>query len=344
MIYFDVTKSAKSRHASGLMRVNRRLREELGAAIELVEWGKWDPSSAATSDWYLCTEIFDIDQRDGFGAFLESPSCRTAAMFPDAIPLKFPEIVWPHSVARHPKYMHALSRFDHVFGISEEVRQDLLGFWKWQGIDVSAATSVLPLGADFDGSKRSPMKDVPPDRVLVCVGIVEPRKNQTFLLDVAESLWTRGITFELHIVGRVNPHFGRVTAKRVSSLQKRFPQLHFHEAASDQVFAGLLDRARAVVFPTIAEGCGLPVLEALWRGLPCVCSDLPVLMEHTEAGGCLSLKTNNLAEWESGIARILSEDSLWRDLATQAATRELTTWADSAAEVLRQLDQPVKAF
>jgi glycosyltransferase involved in cell wall biosynthesis len=213
-----------------------------------------------------------------------------------------------------------------------------LGFWKWQGFDVATSTSVLPLGADFDGSNRSSMKEAPPDPVLVCVGIVEPRKNQTFLLDVAESLWAQGITFELHLVGRVNPHFGREIVKRVSSLQKRFPQLHFHEAASDKVFAGLLERARAVVFPTIAEGCGLPVLEALWRGLPCVCSDLPVLMEHTQAGGCLSLKTNDLAEWENGLTQILSDDKLWGDLAQQAATRELTTWADSAAEIRRQLD------
>ena len=337
MIFFDVTKSTKSRHASGLMRVNRRLRDELGDAIQLVEWGKWDPSSVTKEDWYFCTEIFDIEKRVGFAEFLQNPACRTAAMFPDAIPLKFPEITWPHSVARHPSYMHALSYFDHVFGISEEVENDLLGFWKWRGNRSSTSTSVLPLGADFDGSKRSTARVVPPDPILVCVGIVEPRKNQSFLLEVAESLWERGVKFELDIVGRVNPHFGRTVVERISSMQKRFPQLQFHEAASDDVFSILLERARAVVFPTIAEGCGLPVLEALWRGLPCVCSDLPVLLENTQAGGCLCLETNNRSEWETGLTQILAEDKMWRDLANQAATRELTTWADSAAEVRRQL-------
>ncbi len=335
MIYFDVTKSAKSRNSSGLMRVNRRLREELSDAIELIEWGKWDPTSATSKDWYLCTELFDIDKREGFSEFLENPTCHTAAMFPDAIPLKFPDIIWPHSVARHPKYMHALSRFDHVFGISEEVRTDLVGFWKWQGVDTATSTSVLPLGADFDGSNRSPLREKLTVPVLVCVGIVEPRKNQGFLLDVAESLWSKGIKFELHIVGRVNPHFGRSIAKRILSLKNRFPQLHFHEAASDAAFSRLLEQARAVVFPTIAEGCGLPVLEALWRGLPCVCSDLPVLLENTEAGGCLCLPTNQSVDWESGLSRVLTDDDLWRSLARQAATRPLTTWADTA-EVVRQ--------
>ena len=337
MIYFDVTKSASSRHASGLMRVNRRLREELGEAVQPVEWGKWNPATASKSDWYLSTEVFDADQRTGFIEFLKESPCRTAAMFPDAIPLKFPEIIWPHSVARHPRYMHTLSLFDHVFGISEEVKHDLQGFWAWQGTPTNTALSVLPLGADFDGSpRRSPQLEVPAP-LLVCVGIVEPRKNQSFLVDVAESMWAKGLAFELHIVGRVNPHFGKPIVQKIKAIAARNPQLQFHEAASDEVFSNLLNRARSVVFPTIAEGCGLPVLEALWRSLPCVCSDLPVLREITHDGGCLCIEPNNSEEWERGLTQILTDDVLWTKLANEASVRPLPTWSDSANEVRQQL-------
>lgn len=337
MIFFDVTKSAKSRHASGLMRVNRRLREELGDSIQPVEWGKWDPTTASKDDWYLSTEVFDIEQRDGFVDFLRQPTCRTAAMFPDAIPLKFPEIIWPHSVARHPGYMHALSWFDHVFGISEEVKQDLQGFWDWQGNRTKTSLSVLPLGADFDRSPRRSQRVELPGPILVCVGIVEPRKNQTFLLDVAESMWAKGLEFELHIVGRVNPHFGKPIVERLKAIRARNAQLRFHEAASDEVFSDLLNRARGVVFPTIAEGCGLPVLEALWRALPCVCSDLPVLRENTQGGGCLCVEPNNAALWEKGLTQILTDDSLWVELGSEASSRPLPTWADAATAVRQQL-------
>lgn len=335
MIFYDVTKSAKAKHASGLMRVNRRLSDELGKTITPVVWGKWDPAMAQPTDWYLTTETFDLATRPGFEDFLKQPTCRTAALFADAIPLKHPQITWPHSVSRHPRYMHALSLCEHVFAISEAVRQDLVSFWHWQGNDTKTQVSVLPLGADFDGGARHPRRECIPGRSLVCVGIIEPRKNQDFLLTVAELLWAAGEEFELHLVGRVNPHYGTPIVKRIRQLQRHRPQLHFHEAADDATFARLLDEARAVVFPTIAEGCGLPVLEALWRALPCVCSDLPVLLENTGDGGCLPLGVNDVGAWTEGLRRLLSDDAYWRQLADVAAERPLPTWSDSAQEILR---------
>ena len=336
MIYFDVTKSARSNHASGLMRVNRRLLAKLGDAVRPVVWGK-DRPDFKSSDWYLTTETFDGEQRAGFAEFLGNPPCKLAALFPDAIPLHFPQITWPHSVARHPGYMTALARFDHVFAISHAVRRDLEGFWHWQGRKPRGEVSVLPLGADFDDSARQPPRGEIPPPVLLCVGIVEPRKNQKFLLEVARSLRGAGVDFELHIVGRVNPHFGASIAAEIKRTSQALAGLHFHEAASDEALARLLSRTRAVVFPTIAEGCGLPIVEALWRGLPCVCTDLPVLRESAEAGGCLVLPLNDTTAWVAGLRRVLEDDGQWRTLAKEAATRALPTWSDSAAEIRRVL-------
>lgn len=336
MIYFDVTKSAKSSHASGLMRVNRRLLAELGAAATPVRWGEprpaWGPD-----DWYLTTETFDVRQRPGFADFLAQRPCRLAAMFPDAIPLQLPSVTWPHAVARHPGYMQALAGFDHVFAISAAVAADLRGFWRWQGVAARAGVSVLPLGADFDAAPRHPPRTVLPPPVLLCVGIVEPRKNQAFLLTVAERLWAEGLRFELHVVGRVNPHFGAPIAARFKAAARIRPDLHLHDAVPDATLAALLARARAVVFPTLAEGCGLPVLEALWRGLPCVCTDLPVLRENTADGGCVVLPRNDPNAWCDGLRHLLTDDAHWQALAAEAAQRPLPTWAESAAEVQRIL-------
>ena len=150
---------------------------------------------------------------------------------------------------------------------------------------------------------------------------------------MAEQLWRDGLNFDLHVVGRINPHFGRPIAQQLKELSQRRPGLHFHEAASDVELALLLAKTRAVVFPTIAEGCGLPVLEALWRGLPCVCSDLPVLRENTDEGGCMVLPKNDLEAWSSGLRDLLTHDEHWRELARSAAQRELPTWADAAEYV-----------
>jgi len=337
MIFFDETKSGRARHLSGLMRVNRRLREEFGDAVTPVAWKKWDRQAEPT-DWFFTTEIFDGEERKGWAEFIERPPCRIAAVFSDAIPLQHPTITWPHSVARHPRYMSELARFDHVFAVSEETRRLLIDFWAWQGGQPARAqVSVLPLGADFDASPRQPAPPVLPPPLLLAVGIVEPRKNQAFLAEVADALWAQGQNFELHVVGRINPHFGRPIARQLTALARRRPGLHFHEAASDAALAAVLARTRAVVFPTLAEGCGLPVLAAMWRGVPCVCSDLPVLRENTAGGGCLNLPLNDHAAWLQGLRAILTEEAIWRDLAHTAATRPLPTWAESAAVVRRQL-------
>jgi glycosyltransferase involved in cell wall biosynthesis len=51
---------------------------------------------------------------------------------------------------------------------------------------------------------------------------------------------------------------------------------------SDGEYYALLNRAWALVTPTLGEGCGLPVLDALQAGVPVICSDLPVIREYVE--------------------------------------------------------------
>lgn len=336
MIYFDVTKAGGSGHRSGLMRVSARLADHLREVVAEVRWGQWDVAAAKAEDWFFTGELFSEDERPGISAFLSKPPCRTAAIFHDAIPLKHPHITWPQSVARHPAYMKLLSRFTRVWAVSEASREELMGFWRWQGIERIPPVDVLALGADFNAAprvtKRASAAATPS---LLCVGIVEPRKNQGFLLEVCEELWSDGLKFDLHLVGRVNPHFGKPIVARAQALRKQFPGLHFHEAASDEKVAALYAASRASVFPTIAEGCGLPLLESLWMGVPCVCSDIAVLRENTAGGGCVPVALNDRAAWKSALRRVLTEPSMQAILTSEATTRALPTWA-GAAQTVRQ--------
>jgi glycosyltransferase involved in cell wall biosynthesis len=291
------------------------------------------------ADWLLTVEQFCEAERPGFTDFVRKPPCRLAAMFHDAIPVKFPHITWPQSVQRHPEYMQLLAGFDRCWAISAATKRDFEGFWRWAGTPQRAAVDVVELGADFDGGNRVQRDAViPPARpALLCVGIVEPRKNQAFLLDVAEALWRDGLDFDLHIVGRVNPHYGRPIEARMRALQQRTGRFHFHAAAGDGELGRLYAAARAVVFPTIAEGCGLPLLEALWRGVPCVCSDLPVLRENADGGGCLVAGVNDPAGWSARLRTVLTDATECRRLQTEAMARPLPRWADTAAAIRKAL-------
>lgn len=336
MIYFDVTKTGASGHRSGLTRVSARLAAGLGAAATELRWPDWKRRVAA-SDWFFTSELFSADDRPGFADFLSAHPCRFAAIFHDAIPLKHPHITWPQSVARHPGYMKLLARFDRVWAVSEASRAELTGFWHWQGVEKIPQIDVLANGADFDAAPRA--TDRPRASAatpsLLCIGIIEPRKNQNFLLDVCEQLWSEGLKFDLHVVGRVNPHFGRPIVERLGSLAKKYPGLRYHRAASDAEVARLYATARAAVFPTIAEGCGLPLLESLWKGVPCVCSDLPVLRENADGGGCVPAALNDRAAWCTALREILTDDALHARLTREATTRPLPTWS-AAAETIRR--------
>lgn len=132
----------------------------------------------------------------------------------------------------------------------------------------------------------------------------------------------------------MNPVFGQPVAARIGSMRKKYPQLHYYEAAPDAVLDRLYAAARLTAFPTIAEGCGLPVLESLWKGRPCVCSDLPVLREISAAGGCVAVAPDDPAAWVAALRTVLTDDTEWRRLAEEAVARPLPVWADTAGTLM----------
>jgi len=403
MIFFDLTKTASSAHNSGLTRVGRRLLAELQADASTranvlpVMWknrGWFAPAgwrdattgravAPSPPDWLFTAELFSEAERAGIGAFIESRACRMAAIFHDAIPLKFPEITWAKSVRRAPDYMRLLAGFDRVLAVSQQSADELAAFWNSQRITPRATIGRITNGADFTanprvvattvvartaksasstataGNAEIPLgrrREAPPNRKsrienrksselarqpasLLCVGILEPRKNQSFLLDVCAALWDESLAFDLHLVGRVNPEFGVPVKNKINRLRKKYPGLHFHEAATDAHLQALYSQPqlRAAVFPTIAEGSGLPPLEAMWQGVPCVCSDLPVLREYTDAGGCLLAPPNDFPAWQTALRNILTDDTLLTRLRHEATTRPLPTWSAAATTLLREL-------
>jgi glycosyltransferase involved in cell wall biosynthesis len=345
MIHFDLSRTKNANQRSGLIRVSSRLAQGFGEAARqvcLLQPGI-GPAEAAVQfkpdkdDWWLTAELFCEAECPGMWKFIRERRCRLAAIFHDAIPLKQPHITWPQSVARHPEYMKMLAEFDRVFAVSEASRRELIEFWQWQGVEPRAVVETIALGADFSGEARVGRVAEMRRASLLCVGILEPRKNQAFLLDVCERLWRENLAFDLHLVGRVNPHFGKPVLAKIKALQKQWRCLHYHEAVDDATMVRLYGEVRASVFPTIAEGCGLPLLESLWQGVPCVCSDLPVLRENADGGGCIAVAVNDRDRWCEALRKILTDAIFYAELARQTTSRPLPIWADSVKLLVNRL-------
>jgi glycosyltransferase involved in cell wall biosynthesis len=336
MIFLDTTSVSSWKHASGIARVSRRLAEELGTSAVTARWPEI-ASLPARSDWILTPELFSEAERPGFTAFLAQRPCRIAAIYHDAIPIKFPDITWPKSVVRHPSYMKLLARFDRVWAVSAASRDELLGFWKWQGVASPPPVDVLPLGADWKDTPRQEAATGPAAGLpkIVSLGILEPRKNQTVIIEACSALRREGLEMELHLVGRLNPHFGLPIAHQVAAAATEWDRLCYHPGMDDAALFALMRSARATAFASIAEGCGLPLLESLWLGVPCLCSDIRPMIENAEGGGCAVIAGNGLAAWTDGLRRILRDDAFHNRLAVEAARRELPTWA-GAARIVRE--------
>jgi glycosyltransferase involved in cell wall biosynthesis len=126
-----------------------------------------------------------------------------------------------------------------------------------------------------------PLRPTLPDRpTFVVLGTIEARKNHLLLL----TIWSRLIarfgagTPRLLIIGQRGWE-----AEQVNVILDRDETLRGHvtelSGCSDSELAGHLSTARALLFPSLAEGYGLPLIEALGLGVPVIASDLPVLRE-----------------------------------------------------------------
>lgn len=331
-LWIDVTKTGAAKHRSGLTRVTRRLQAEFAGEARAHAWGADIPQGG----WYLTAEVFAPGERPGFAAWMQARPAKLAAIYHDSIPLRLPHITWPRAVARHPAYVTMLAGFDRVFAVSQASKEELEGFWKWQGRGGVPPVEVIPLGSDFAGAAPKAKAARP---TLLCVGIIEPRKNQGFLLDVAETLWSEGLEFDLHVVGRVNPHFGKPIVSRMEALRAKRGGLIYGGAIGDEALAKLYRESWACVFPTIAEGCGLPLLEALRFGTPCIASNLPSIEENASGGGCVLLPPNDQNAWLAGLRRVLKDPNWRAQLEAAAASRyaSLPMWSGTARGLKEKL-------
>ena len=114
--------------------------------------------------------------------------------------------------------------------------------------------------------------------VYLMVSTIEPRKNHEYLLDAFSELWDKDQDLILCFVGRIGwkcePLLKRIYSHR--ELNKRLFMLN---DLNDTELEYAYHKSRALVFSSIAEGFGLPVVEAMQRGLPVMVSDIPVFRE-----------------------------------------------------------------
>ncbi|MEM1097583.1 MAG: glycosyltransferase family 1 protein [Planctomycetota bacterium] len=150
------------------------------------------------------------------------------------------------------------------------------------GSNITPLAGGLALG-EIDVARVRP--NLPPcflgDPTVLCVGTLEPRKDHTTLLDAFERYWSGGGEARLLIAGKIGWNAGELL-RRLDEHPRRGRRLLVFHDLDDHELTYAYRLATAVVCPSIAEGFGLPIVEALRQGSRVVATDIPA---HREAGG-----------------------------------------------------------
>lgn len=160
------------------------------------------------------------------------------------------------------------------------------------------------------------------------IGSFEPKKNYEFLLEVFERLWSRGMPLRLLIIGRESAEC-RELVQRVREHSEQGVRLLSLFDATDAEVAFAYAHCRALVFTSLAEGFGLPLVEARTRGSLVIASNLPAFMELADAGVSIYPQGSHAALEE---LLMLHSSS---DPRGKVPPMDAFTWEDSAKQCLR---------
>lgn len=292
-----------------------------------------DPGMAGV----ICPEIFSPAVAAGLAPLFARANGPRVAVFHDAIALRLPEMTPQKTVARFTSYMRELLSFDGIAAVSEDSRRSLLEYWDWLGVPSRPQVSAIPLGVDPPAAQgpAAPSRGgaCAPAPVVLCVGTIEARKNHVALLDACEQLWAGGAVFELRLIGMAQAETGQAALKEIAELRGAGRTLRYDGAVDDATLAAAYRECAFTVYPSLMEGFGLPVLESLANGRPCVCSGQGALGEAARGGGCFTLAEVGAGELVGAISRLLSDPSALATLAAEARARPLRTWAGYAREL-----------
>lgn len=237
---------------------------------------------------------------------------------------------------------------DGFFCVSQPVAKQLPAILKARfGITDCPPVLVIPMGSDLAGSQpsrglpdgfQSLLAKMAAAPTLVQVGTIEPRKGHADSLAAMELLWQQGSPLQLVLVGdrgwkmdafierlRTHPQFGR--------------RLFWTGRISDEALDLVYGACAGTIFPSLAEGFGLPVVEALAHGRAVMARRLEVLEPLEGCGVTLFDAAASPAELARRIS--LWFDGLARGSAPDPTTR--TSWRDAADFMLNQLaDQRIE--
>ena len=261
----------------------------------------------------------------------------------DVAVLRFPELFRPWQ--RHYTRVvlpRVARRARAVIAVSTATKQDVV---ELLGVPEDRVTviangltpGIRPVAANSARAREVRARYALPERFILTVGSVEPRKNLRRLIEAVRLVAERSDARDIALVhagptGWLAHDIPYVARARVNG------RVRFLGHVSTDDLAVLYSLARGSAYPSLWEGFGLPVLEAMACGCPVLTSRVSALPE-VAGGAALLVEPTSVEEITDGLARLWTDDALRARLAGCGIERAKEfSWERSAAETVAVYD------
>lgn len=370
-VLVDLDHTARTDLATGIQRVARETAKRWARDhdVTLVGWsadhrslrlltpsegtkaltGAGDPAPDAAQDvvvvpWestYLLPELSpERPRNERIGSLAQFSRGRTGVIGFDCVPITTAETT---AIGVSEAFAHNLAAVRHMDRVSTISRAAAVEYGGWRRMLESVGeegpeivVDVLP--AEVPDSTQAALDaaraqmTVPGLPMVLCVGTHEPRKNHVALLHAAELLWRENVRFNLVLIGGRSWNDAGFR-EALASAESRNRPVQVVTTVSDELLWAAYRIARLMVFPSLNEGFGLPVAEALACGTPVVTSDYGSMAELAVDGGALLADPRNDASIAAAMRRLLTDDDEHKRLVAEARARPSTSWDDYAQQV-----------
>lgn len=214
-----------------------------------------------------------------------APSEGAVVTVHDVVPWTHPETLTPRGAAWHRKVITRAAQRARALVVPTQAVADQLR----ERVRVDVPVHVIPNGVTNLQATDRP--DDLPGRYVLAVGTIEPRKGFDLLVRATE---------------RLKVPLVHVGPQGWGGVDLRAPHVHLLGRVSDERLASVLAGATVLAAPSLAEGFGLPVLEAMAARTPVVHSDDPALVEVAGGAGTV-VRRGDLASLTEGLRAVLQD-------------------------------------
>jgi len=269
-----------------------------------------------------------------------SRQLKSAALLYDLIPVFHTDLCDPNVSEIFPSYLEALVRADAVWSISQSTLGELRRYVADKGSALPDVLDAVILPGQFGELPRSQREypEVTGEIRILCVSTLEPRKNHLRLLQAFQALrhGRPDLPVRLVLVGNRYAAAPEI-ADQVQEASRRDPQIEWCGITDDARLGNEFARAAFTVYPSLVEGFGLPILESLWMGRPCLTHFSGVMKELAGEGGCMTADMTNVQEIKTALERLATDRDFRLHLVQEARDRNIATWHDYGADIADRL-------